>query len=249
MTATLVVWAHPEPGSFTAAWARRSVEAAARMGAVATSDLYAMRFDPAERAELYGHTGPFDALKVQEAAAAAGRLPPDLSAELAKIRAADLVVLHFPIWWFGPPAMLKGWVDRALVHGALHRVEERFDAGPCRGKRVLFCVSTGCTAAECGPDGREGDLALQLWPLAHAFRYCGFEVLEPVRVHEVHGYHEAEALPAVETRLGAVLDGQADLLAGLDARAVWASNPGTDFDSEGRLRPEAAEFSPFIRHA
>lgn len=248
MTDTLVVWAHPEPRSFTAAWARASVAAARGMGAVATSDLYAMGFDPVERAALYGHEGRFDPLRVQEAAVASGRLPADLAAEVAKIRAADLLVLHFPLWWFGAPAMLKGWFDRALVHGALHRVEERFGKGPCRGKRALFCVSTGCAESECGPDGREGDLRLQLWPLAHALRYCGFDVLEPVSVHAVHDYHEAPDRAGFAARLAGVLDGQAALFASLDRRRVWASNTDADFDENGRLLAGAEEYSPFIRH-
>ncbi|SDJ98982.1 NAD(P)H-dependent oxidoreductase [Aliiruegeria lutimaris] len=249
MTNTLVVSAHPEPDSFTAAWARASAEAAAGAGDVATSDLYAMGFDPAERAELYRHEGRFDPLRVQEAAAAAGTLPPELAAEVAKIRAADLLILHFPIWWFGPPAMLKGWFDRALVHGALHAVERRFEDGPCAGKRALMCVSTGCRAEECGPDGREGDLRLLLWPLAHALRYCGFTVLEPVCVHEVHGYHEAPARDAFAARIACVLEQQAAVIDGLASRPVWASNPSSDFDSLGRLLPGAPVLSPFIRHA
>ncbi len=248
MTNTLVVSVHPEPDSFTHAWARASAEAARGWGDVQTSDLYAMGFDPAERAALYGHEGRFDPLRVQEEAAAAGSLPADLAAEVAKIRAADLLILHFPIWWFGAPAMLKGWFDRALVHGALHLVEERFEKGPCFGKRALFCCSTGCRAAECAPDGREGDLRLQLWPLAHALRYCGFTVLEPECVHEVHGYHEAPTRDAFAARIKGVLDGQAGLLERLGSRPVWASNPDSDFDALGRLKPGAEVYSPFIRH-
>lgn len=35
-------------------------------------------------------------------------LPEDLQAEVDKILAADLVVLQFPIYWLGLPAILKG---------------------------------------------------------------------------------------------------------------------------------------------
>ncbi len=30
---------------------------------------------------------------------------------------ADCFVIVQPVWWFGPPAILKGWVDRVLVDG------------------------------------------------------------------------------------------------------------------------------------
>ena len=89
MAATLIVSAHPEPGSFTHEWARVSIRAAEASGdRVLVSDLYAMGFDPAERGALYPgpEAGPpFDALKAQESAARKGRLPPDVASEVAKV--------------------------------------------------------------------------------------------------------------------------------------------------------------------
>lgn len=213
-----------------------------------TSDLYALGFDPAERGAHYG-VSPFDALKAQEAASAEGRLPPDVAAEVDKIRAADLVILHFPLWWFAPPAMIKGWCDRALTHGALHNVDARFDTGLCRGKHVLFCVTTGANAAESSPAGKEGDTRLHLWPLAYTFRYLGFSVYEPELLHGVHGYHRGDRATALAARLRTALEGQAALVAGLPGRGTIPFNADTDFDQDGRLRPEAPSYSPFIRHA
>lgn len=253
MQSTLVVSAHPEPQSFTAAWARASVSAVGALGgAAAHSDLYAMGFDPAERAALYDPEdqpgGRFDPLKTQQRAAGRHALPADLAEQVERIRRAGLLILHFPIWWFGPPAILKGWMDRALVHGLLHDVDSRFDRGPCRGKRVLMCVSTGCSAAECGPDGREGDLRLLLWPVAQALTYCGFDVYEPVSVHSVHGYHEPPQKQALERQLTSVLEAQKSLIASLDRRPLWPFNRDADFDAQGRLLPEAPSLSPFVRH-
>lgn len=43
---------------------------------------------------------------------------------------ADAFIIVHPVWWFGPPAILKGWVDRVLVDGvALSHPA----AGPPRG--------------------------------------------------------------------------------------------------------------------
>jgi NAD(P)H dehydrogenase (quinone) len=33
------------------------------------------------------------------------------------LRAADGLIFQFPVWSFGPPAMLKGWMDRLLMPG------------------------------------------------------------------------------------------------------------------------------------
>lgn len=251
MTTTLIVPVHPAPASFTAAWARASADAARRLGhRVLLSDLYAQGFDPAEAPGHYPAEpdATFDVLKAQEAAAANGTLPPEIGAEIGKLTAADNVIFHFPLWWFGPPAMLKGWFDRVLVHGGLHDVDRRFDAGLCRGKRAVFCVSTGSRASESGADGKEGNLRLLLWPAAYTLHYLGFTVLKPVAVHGVHGYHQGTDKRALNDRLSAALEAQPGLVAGLDRREEIAFNADSDFDAEGRLRPDRPSVTPFIRH-
>ena len=251
---TYIVLAHPEPRSFNGAWAGASRAAClARGHEVVLHDLVASGFDPVERAERYGPDSageparPFDPLAAQDRAARRGALPADVALELERVRAADLLILHFPLWWFGPPAVLKGWLDRCLVHGALHTSAERFDTGRCRGKRALLCVSTGSSAAESGPGGKEGEATLLLWPLAHALRYVGFTVLRPHLVHGVHGFHQGGAREALERRLSDVLAAQDALIGGLDEREAMAFNADGDFDAGGVLRPDAPSHSPFVR--
>lgn len=241
MTTTLIVTAHPGPTSVSHAWAAASERAARALGhTVLTSDLYAMGFDPAERGALYGQSGPFDPLKAQEAGA-----PPDAIAEAAKIEACDLMILHFPLWWFAPPAMLKGWTDRVLIHGRLHDVDHRFDTGRCRGKTALFCVTTGADATEIGPGGKEGRLELLLWPLAYTLRYCGFDIAEPAAIHNVHGYHTGDAKAALEAGITATLAAQTALIERIGDRPRWRFNADTDFEN-GRLKPGAPTYGPFI---
>ena len=252
MPTTLVVLAHPDRRSFNAAWADSTVQASRNAGhEVLWSDLFAMGFDPVEG--RHHHTdwpadAPFDPLKAQEQSAAKGALAPDVQAEIAKIRQADRIIFHFPIWWFSPPAILKGWFERVLVHGALHRVDARFDAGLCAEKTALFCVTTGAKDAECGFDGKEGDLALLLWPVAYTLRYLGFTVLEPATVHGVHGYHKGQQAADLERRLQAVLAEQEAVIAGFDQRPRLAFNADSDFDQDGRLRADRPSYTPFIRH-
>ncbi len=250
MATTLIVLAHPEPGSFNGAWAEATRTACEAVGdTVLISDLCAMGFDAVESARHYpGWSGGFDPLKAQEAASEAGSLPVDVAAEVAKLRAADRVVFHFPLWWFAPPAVLKGWFDRVLVHGALHGVEARFDAGLCRGKTALFCVTTGATEAESAFDGKEGDVQMLLWPVAYTLRYLGFSVLVPRVVHGVHGYFEGVEEEALRRRLRGVLEAQKDVIARFDDLPRMQFNADDDFDTEGRLKPGRPSYSPFIRH-
>ncbi len=249
MTTTLIVLAHPSRQSFNGAWAEASAAACeAARHEVLWSDLSAHQFEAVEGARHFGQdaAGPFDPLKAHEAAVAAGTVPMDMAAEAEKVRQADQIIFHFPLWWFAPPAVLKGWFDRALVHGDLHTVEERFDTGRCRGKRALFCVTTGASAAECGPGGKEGDVRLLLWPSAYTLRYLGFDVYQPEVVHGVHGYFESAEEAALQARLKGVLDGQAVLVGGLSERALMRFNADSDFDETGRLKAGAERFSAFI---
>jgi NAD(P)H dehydrogenase (quinone) len=252
MTTTLIVLAHPDNRSFNGVWADATEAAARALGdTVLRSDLCAMGFDAVERATHYPDlhdTARFDPLKTQEAAAQGDALPEDVRGEIEKLRAADRVVFHFPIWWFAPPAVLKGWFDRVLAHGALHDVARRFDTGLFRGRQALFCVTTGSRAAESAYNGKEGDVQMLLWPPAYTLRYLGFDVLVPEVVHSVHGYHDGAARAALEQRLGDVLAAQPALIQSFDRRPRLHFNADSDFDRTGRLRPDRPSHTPFIRH-
>ena len=68
-------------------------------------DLYAEGFDPVLSAEARRYY--YDLTRNQEG----------LEEYVARLRAADVLVLQFPTWCFGPPAMLKGFVDRLMMPG------------------------------------------------------------------------------------------------------------------------------------
>jgi NAD(P)H dehydrogenase (quinone) len=242
---TLIVLAHPNPRSFNAQWAKASAAACADQ--VLWSDLYALGFNPVESAEHYAKSSDeFDPLKAQFEAAVNGTLPGDVAREIEKIRAAERIIFHFPLWWFSPPAILKGWTERCLAHGALHTSDTRFDNGPSRGKEALFCVTTGASEAESGPDGKEGNTHLHLWPLAYTLRYCGFTIKKPLLLHGVHGYFEGDAKQALEQRCTAMLAGQQQVIDNWDQRPNIAFNNETDFDKDGRLKTTATSVTPFI---
>lgn len=252
MTTTLVVLAHPERRSFNAAWADATEHAAKLQGdVVLTSDLCAMGFNPVEAPMHYldwHNEDHFDPLKVQQDAAETDRLPKDVQTEIDKLRKADRVVFHFPLWWFAPPAILKGWFDRVFVHGALHSVDQRFDSGLWQHKKALFCVTTGSSETESAFNGKEGDVEMLLWPTAYTLRYLGFTVLKPKVVHGVHGYHQGKAHLDLGKRLQAVLMAQRELIASFDTCPHLDFNKDTDFDAAGRLSPDSPSYSHFIRH-
>ncbi|MFI5685572.1 NAD(P)H oxidoreductase [Streptomyces sp. NPDC051636] len=120
----LLVLAHPRADSLTAELARRvRARLADDAFAVDLLDLHAEGFDP--RMTTLDEPDWADHDKVYS---------PEVRAHMARIDAADVIVVVFPLWWFGLPAMLKGWIDRVWNHGfAYGRSEPRL-----RGKRMFW---------------------------------------------------------------------------------------------------------------
>ncbi len=102
----LVLYAHPVETSFNAALHRSIVQRLTAAGhAVDDLDLYAEDFDPRlTRAEWLAYHGP--------------RGPQDpADPYVRRLLAAEGLVLCFPTWNYGYPAILKGFFDRVFLPG------------------------------------------------------------------------------------------------------------------------------------
>ena len=117
-----IVHAHHEPGSFNGALTREACAALAAAGdEVVVSDLYAMGFDPVSDRRNFTTVRDPRRLKQQDEeshASANGGFVAELQAEMDKVAWCDALVLQFPLWWLGLPAILKGWVDRVSPSAA-----------------------------------------------------------------------------------------------------------------------------------
>ena len=246
-----IVLAHPEPRSFNAhlaAVARRSLEAWGR--GVSFSDLYAMGFDPCERAEHYAERRQperFDVQAEQRHASDQGRIPADVAAEIEKLDRADLLILQYPMWWHLPPAMLKGWFDRVLIYGEVYQSQKRFEKGRFLGKRAMLSVTVGTSPETYAFDGRSGDIDLLLWPVHFTLAYVGYAVLTPFIAYGVEAGLRYSDASVVEARLKQVEADLGHALAKLDQRAAIPFNRMAEWGTDGRIRAEAEIYSPFIR--
>lgn len=248
----LILLAHPEPRSFNA---HLAVQAAAQLqheGLRAdVVDLYADGFDPLEAAHQHPQRlqpDRFDAQREQRHAAEQGHLPTDVQRHLGLLKAADLLILQFPLWWFAAPAVLKGWLDRVLVYGPVYNSRQRHEHGVMQGKRALLSVTTGSSARACAVDGREGDTRLLLWPLMYSLRYIGFEVMQPHIVHGVRSGLRGEHAQAHDAALAAATHAYRERLAQWRQWPTVPFNDSGDFKQGVALRAEAPVHSPFIRH-
>ncbi|WP_027051294.1 NAD(P)H-dependent oxidoreductase [Mesorhizobium erdmanii] len=102
----LVLYAHPVETSFNAGLHRTIVERLTAAGhSVDDCDLYAEDFDPrltrAERLGYHDQRGPRDAV----------------AGYVERLQKAEALVLSFPVWNYGYPAILKGFFDRVFLPG------------------------------------------------------------------------------------------------------------------------------------
>lgn len=120
---TLIVVAHPNPGSLSHHLAKELRDDLTRLSSGASAevvDLAAEGFDP--RFTARDHTAYCDG----------GGYPADVVAEQARIERADNLVLVFPVYWWSMPALLKGWVDRVFSNGWA------FSYGPATGSTPMM---------------------------------------------------------------------------------------------------------------
>src|SRR3546814_15609657 len=109
-----------------------------------------------------------------------GTISGDIKAEQAKLARAELLILQFPIWWFSPPAILKGWFDRVFARGFAYHTGRKYDTGMFKGKFAMVAATTGTSEDTYAPDGIDGSILSVLWPVHNSLlRYSGFDVLPP----------------------------------------------------------------------
>ena len=248
----LIVLAHPEPSSFNAQLKDVAADTLGAMGyGILLSDLCAQGFDPVEGPRHYQtrkRPERFEAQTEQRHASDTDGLPADVAAEIDKLKRADLVLFQFPMWWFSMPAILKGWIDRVFVYGGLYTSRMRYDQGYFRGRRAMLSVTTGAPGPTHGPSGRNADIDLLLWPLQFTLHYMGYGVLPSFVASGVEGSLAYSTPEAVAARLEGHKAALRAQLSRLDDLEPLPFNGWDDWDAEGKLKPGAASYSPFVRH-
>ena len=222
----LIVHAHPEPQSFTAALRDQAVATLEGQGhEVKVSDLYAMQWNPvASAADFSSRENPDYLVYALEQRLGVKKqsIAADIQGELDTLLWADLLILNFPIFWFSAPAMLKGWIDRVLVSGVCYGGKRFYDQGGLAGKRAMVTVTLGGREHMFGEGAVHGPLEDMLRPILRGtLAYVGYDVLAPFVAWHV---------PYIST------DARQDFLVGYDQRLRGLA------DEQPLVFPKLAEF-------
>ena len=131
MTKALVLFAHPVPESFSAALHRKVVDTLTTRGwQIDDCDLYAEGFNPiltTDERRGY-HDTTTNTAPVQS--------------YIDRLRAADALILVFPVWNYGYPAILKGFFDRVFLPGVSFDLKAGSVVPALQNIRKLAAVTT-----------------------------------------------------------------------------------------------------------
>ncbi len=156
----LTILDHPNPTSFSAAVARHfiaGVEAAGHSAELA--DLHAEGFDPRwSMADIEGADG--------------ATMPEDVLNEQTRIARADAICLVFPLYWWGMPAMTKGWVDRVWTWGWAYDQLDDPERSLQRPRTGVLLIPAGARSDEMENEGYLA--ALETAWTKGTFGYFGF---------------------------------------------------------------------------
>jgi putative NADPH-quinone reductase len=143
----LVVYCHPDPESLTAAVLGRVLTGLRAGGhTVRVRDLYDEGFRPElDRDELAHHLDD-------------PSTKPDIASHADDLRWCQALVLVYPTWWSGQPAMLKGWIDRVWVNGVAWELPAGSSRIQARLRNVRRIVAVTTHGSSKGVNVLEGEV-------------------------------------------------------------------------------------------
>ena len=158
----LIIYAHPNPKSFTHAILDTVLDACKEKHYETTvRDLYGIKFNPILSFE--------DLAAFKE-----GKTPKDIAEEQYYINWCDLMVFICPVWWSELPAIARGYIDRVLSYGFAYIDEGDIVKGLLTNKEVVVFQPQGC---------RVDQTEDEIWPAMNViigestFEFCGMKNL------------------------------------------------------------------------
>lgn len=180
----LTVFSHPIPDRYPAAVMNAFHEPFREAGhTVDVLDLHQEGFDPrftnADHAHFWG-----------------GPVPEDVAKMHRRVEAADHLAFVYPVYWWGMPAMMKGWIERVFTGGWAYQYGAGVDD---RGKQPLNALLPSIPTVLIGIGGSKErtyqkygyDAAMRTQIDVGVFAYCGVDDVQSHLIYDVEGVHNA----------------------------------------------------------
>lgn len=147
-------------------------------------DLHAEDFDPRFTRDDHAHFW-------------GGPIPPEITAMHDRVEAADRLAFIYPVYWWGMPAMMKGWIERTFTEGWAYRygsgVQDRGKqavAASMLGNIPTTLIDIGGARAQTYDKYRYG-AAMRTQIDVGTFAYCGITDMQSHMIYDVEGDHNA----------------------------------------------------------
>ena len=183
----LTVFSHPFDDKYPAALMDAFHEQFYAEGhSVDVLDLHAEGFDPRFTKEDHAHFW-------------GGPVPEEIERMHQRVQAADRMAFIYPVYWWGMPAMMKGWIERVFTGGWAYQfgsgVEDRGQDVAKPAASLLRNIPTkliGIGGSSKATYDKYGyDQAMRTQVDVGTFAYCGVRDVASHLVYDVEGEHNA----------------------------------------------------------
>jgi NAD(P)H dehydrogenase (quinone) len=182
----LTVFAHPFTDKYPAAVMDALHEPFREVGhSIDVLDLHSegfdSRFTKADHAHFWG-----------------GPIPEGIAEMHSRVEKADRLAFVFPVYWWGMPAMMKGWIERVFTGGWAYQfgkgVEDRGKEPPTSllGNVPTVLIGIGGSSKRTYEKYGYGE-AMRVQIDVGIFAYCGITDVESHLIYDVEGDHNTPA--------------------------------------------------------
>ncbi|MEA2071645.1 MAG: NAD(P)H-dependent oxidoreductase [Asgard group archaeon] len=155
----VVLFAHPNENSYGAALKKAFIQGAQKANhEIKQQALYQEAFNPVmSKKELLGKKRP--------------SADPQVRQYQEELLWGDIVVIIHPAWWYGAPAILKGYLDRVLEKGKLYEYKKEKAVGKIENTRGVLIQTFDCKEE----DEKEKFNYVTARGIIAGFKYCGIK--------------------------------------------------------------------------
>lgn len=174
----LLIFGHPNRNSYNGAILTALIEELETLKyQYKVKDLYQEEFNPV--LSLDEHENQYKGIYKE-----------DVKSYHDKIKWADHIIIVFPIWWMGAPAIVKGWIDRVLVSGFAYEAGENGVEGLLTDQTMTLITTYGRSEKNMIATGMRD--AIEKVLVDGTLKFCGFKETIHKNLYKVTSISDGE---------------------------------------------------------